>query len=76
MPEKVLEVQYKPLNTSSVKVMWKEPNVTNGNIVGYEVSYARQLMMPREKWKNVTVHDTKTWTEVSRLYKVRKSSLS
>ncbi|XP_054280101.1 protogenin B-like [Macrosteles quadrilineatus] len=67
VPEKVLEVQYKPLNTSSVKVMWKEPNVTNGNIVGYEVSYARQLMLPPEKWKNVTVHDTKTWTEVSGL---------
>ncbi|KAG8273500.1 hypothetical protein J6590_019210 [Homalodisca vitripennis] len=69
LPEKPLEVQWKPLNTSSVRVMWKEPNVTNGQIRGYTVSYTKVFKL--ERWKNVTQLGTRPFTDKITLEVIR-----
>jgi hypothetical protein len=37
VPSAVLDVQWSPLNSSTVRVSWKEPQRSNGVIKSYEI---------------------------------------
>jgi len=68
VPSAVLDVQWKALNSSTVRVSWKEPQHTNGMIKQYEISFVRGFPGTPESVRSVTVSNSKLSTEVSRQY--------
>jgi len=68
VPSAVLDVQWKVLNSSTVRVSWKEPQHTNGMIKQYEISFVRGFAGTPESVRSVTVSNSKLSTEVSRQY--------
>jgi hypothetical protein len=70
VPSAVLDVQWKVLNSSTVRVSWKEPQHTNGMIKQYEISFVRGFVGTPEGVRSVTVSNSKLSTEVSMQYAV------
>lgn len=66
VPSVVLDVQWKVLNSSTVRVSWKEPQHTNGMIKQYEISFVRGFAGAQENVHSVTVSNSKLSTEVSK----------
>jgi len=67
VPSAVLDVQWKVLNSSAVRVSWKEPQHTNGMIKQYEISFVRGFAGTPESLRSVTVSNSKLSTEVTDL---------
>jgi hypothetical protein len=61
----VLDVQWKVLNPSTVRVSWKEPQHTNGVIKHYEISFVRGFAGSQESVRSVNVSNSKLSAEVS-----------
>lgn len=66
VPSVVLDVQWKVLNSSTVRVSWKEPQHTNGMIKQYEISFVQGFAGAQESVRSLTVSNPKLSTEVSR----------
>jgi hypothetical protein len=66
-------VQWRALNSSTVRVSWKEPQHTNGMIKSYEISFVRGLGGSQDNVRSVNVSNSKLSTEVrGNLYGVNK----
>lgn len=65
VPEQVVGLEWKPLNTTSVQIFWKVPKVANGIIIGYTLSYTNLATLPVTQWTSLTLNSTKHYAEVS-----------
>lgn len=64
VPSAVLDVQWRVLNSSTVRVSWKEPQHTNGMIKNYEISFVRGLSGSQNNVHSFNVSNSKLSTEV------------
>jgi hypothetical protein len=60
----VLDVQWRVLNSSTVRVSWKEPQHTNGMIKNYEISFVQGFAGSQSNVHSVNVSNSKLSTEV------------
>ncbi|GLG97730.1 Tyrosine-protein phosphatase Lar [Gryllus bimaculatus] len=67
VPSVVRDVQCKPLNSSTLRVTWKEPTQANGIISGYTVLYTEDAALPIDKWREHKVPGNRFSTEVIEL---------
>ncbi|XP_066994863.2 protogenin [Anabrus simplex] len=64
VPGVVQDVQWKPLNKTSIRVSWKEPVHTNGIINSYLVSITQDTSQPATEWKQQRVPGSQSNTEL------------
>ncbi|XP_075231320.1 protogenin-like [Lycorma delicatula] len=55
VPGMVEDVQWKPLNSSTVRISWKEPSKINGLITEFSVAYTTDFALPLTSWKQTNV---------------------
>ncbi|XP_063229940.1 protogenin B-like isoform X2 [Bacillus rossius redtenbacheri] len=63
----VYNVQWKPINQKTVRVLWREPKSTNGVIRKYEVAVSNNTALTVDKWRLLEVPGGRTSVEVSEL---------
>lgn len=59
LPGAVYDVQWKLLNTTSVRISWKEPVKVNGVIANYTLAYSPNPNQPLTEWTKTIVPATK-----------------
>ncbi|KAJ4450294.1 hypothetical protein ANN_01714 [Periplaneta americana] len=67
VPSAVTDVQWRALNSSTIRVSWKEPQHTNGVIKNYEISVFRVFGVTQNNVRSVNVSNSKLSTEITDL---------
>ena len=60
VPGKVEDIEWFLINSTNVRIAWKEPNIVNGIIQSYSIAYTMDRSESRSTWTNVTVFGNKT----------------
>lgn len=60
----MLDVNWKALNKTTVRVTWKEPLIKNGLITNFTVSYTEDFSLPVSLWAVKVVPGNKYSAEV------------
>ncbi|XP_039300274.1 LOW QUALITY PROTEIN: protogenin-like, partial [Nilaparvata lugens] len=67
MPGPVHDVQWKLMNSSTVRISWKEPLKVNGVIVNYTLAYSQHPAQPIADWTKTIVPASKLSTNLTSL---------
>ncbi|XP_001603842.3 protogenin isoform X1 [Nasonia vitripennis] len=72
VPGKVEDIEWFLIDSTKVRVAWKEPSKINGVIQNYFVAYSLDKTEPKSTWNNITVFGNKTSTSLSGLLPGKK----
>lgn len=64
VPGKVEDIEWFLIDSTKVRVAWKQPSKINGVIQNYFVAYSMDKTEPKSTWSNITVFGNKTSTSL------------